>query len=355
MADSSGAKPEPLVATRSVGAVPQAPDPEDRELAELGDPLALDDDGPHGADFEESIIGIQAQQMEEISELGAINIRRPRAQSASHAFANVDPFANINACDPDHLERLANILEIRGAQPRQTKMREACFNAAGLTKGMSVLEIGCGTGVVTRELARIAGRDGRVVGIDVSRALLNYARGRTVPGGVPIEYALGDAYSLDFPTGCFDASCSVTLLAHLDNLDQVVREMIRVTRRTVMLLDQDYQTLVFENSDTALTRKILQHGADFNVLDGWCGRKLPGLLVHHGLQNVQCWPFVYSERDSNSYLITIAERFAALASAREVITEAKARAWLQELYDRAVNGTFFASLNYYFAFGTIKS
>jgi hypothetical protein len=119
-----------------------------------------------------------------------------------------------------------------------------------------------------------------------------------------------------------------------------------------MLFDQDYQTLVFEHGDTQLTRRILQHGSDYNVLDGWCGRKLPGLLTRHGIQSVQCWPFVYCERDSQSYLITIAERFAALASRHGVVSEDEARQWLQELYDRAVDGSFFASLNYYFAFGT---
>lgn len=277
---------------------------------------------------------------------------RPRMYSASHTLANVDPFTNINACSAEHIERLAKILEIRGAQPRQTKMRQACFSSAGLSSGMSILEIGCGTGVVTRELARIVGHGGRVVGLDVSPALLGYARGRTQPGDVPIEYVLGDAYNLHFPSRSFDASCSITLLAHLDNLDQVVREMIRVTRRSVMLLDQDYQTLVFENSDTRLTRRILQHGADYNVLDGWCGRKLPGVLVRHGLQDVECWPFAYCERDAQSYLITIAERFAALAARHQVVTDEESKVWLQELYDRALEGTFFASLNYYFAFGT---
>jgi arsenite methyltransferase len=278
----------------------------------------------------------------------------PRARAAAQTFANVDPFANINACSPEHIERLAKILEIRGAQPRQVRMRQACFSAAGLTKGMSVLEIGCGTGVVARELSALTGRDGRVVGLDVSSGLLGYARERAVPGGAPIEYVLGDAYYLDFPNRSFDASCSITLFAHLDNLDQVVREMVRVTRRTVMLLDQDYQTLVFENSDTRLTRRILQHGADHNVLDGWCGRKLPGVLVRNGVTDVQCCPFAYCERDSQSYLITIAERFAALAVKHEVVTDEEGRVWLQELYDRAVDGTFFASLNYYFAYGTVK-
>lgn len=312
-------------------------------------PIDQQDDDLEDSQFEESIIGIQATQMEAL--------KTARTRSAAHAvvqsFTNVDPFANINACTPEHVERLANILEIRGAQPRQTKMREACFSAAGVSKGMSVLEIGCGTGVVARELARITGRHGRVVGLDVSPGLLGYARGRDVAGTVPIEYVLGDAYNLEFADKSFDASCSITLLAHIENIGRVVQEMIRVTRRTVMLLDQDYQTLVFENSNTALTRKILQHGADYNVLDGWCGRKLPGALVRAGLQNVQCWPFVYAERDSQSYLITIAERFTALAVGRGVVTEEEGRVWLQELYDRAVEGTYYASLNYYFAFGHV--
>ncbi|HEY4056568.1 MAG TPA: methyltransferase domain-containing protein [Kofleriaceae bacterium] len=310
-------------------------------------PVEPTDSGIAAGDLEqESIISIQAEQMHT-----PMPVRVSERRTVPKIITNVDPFANINSCTPEHIEKLATVLEIRGAQPRQTKMRDACFNAAGLRKGMSVLEIGCGTGVVTRELARIAGRDGRVVGIDVSTALLSYARGRTVPGGVPIDYRIGNAYDLDFADDSFDASCSITLLAHLQNLQSVVSEMIRVTRQTVMLLDQDYQTLVFENSDTKMTRKILQHGADYNVLDGWCGRKLPGLLVNRNLHNVQCWPFVYAERDSQSYLITIAERFAALAVAHDVATEDEARVWLQELYDRAVEGSFFASLNYYFAFG----
>jgi ubiquinone/menaquinone biosynthesis C-methylase UbiE len=301
--------------------------------------------------LELSAIGLEPDPM---TARGKASLRSERSEphSGSHAQPNLDPFANINACSTDHIDRLADILEIRGARPRQTRMRGECFSAAGLSPGMSVLEIGCGTGVVARELASIAGRTGRVVGLDVSPALLGYARRRTAPEDVPVEYLLGDAYNLDFPNRCFDASCSFTLLAHLNDLDRAVREMIRVTGHTVMLFDQDYQTLVFENSDTALTRKILQHGADHNVVDGWCGRKLPGVLVRHGLRDVQCCPFVYCERDSQSYLITIAERFVTLAARHGVVTEAEKTVWLQELHDRAIEGTFFASLNYYFAFGT---
>lgn len=328
----------------------------DKPFAVARPPGAADDGSdaePADAAFDDSMfdLAVQTQQHEErITE--PVRISQPFIVPV--AIENVDPFAKINECTPEQIEKLAKILEIRGAQPRQARMRDACFNAAGVTKGMSVLEVGCGTGVVARELARMVGRKGRVVGVDVGNALLEYARGRTVRDGAAIEYVVGDAYDLKFPDRTFDASCAVTLLAHLHSIDSVVREMIRVTKNTVMLLDQDYQTLVFENSNTKITRKILQHCTDYNVLDGWCGRKLPGVLVRHGVQDVQCWPFVYSERDSASYLITIADRFAALATRNEIVTEEEGRRWLQELYDRAVEGTFFASLNYYFAFGQLR-
>jgi ubiquinone/menaquinone biosynthesis C-methylase UbiE len=305
-----------------------------------------DDEGDDCFLDDQSFIAIQAGQQE-----AEPMVRTSAPRFTGQIFTNVDAFANINDCTPEQIERLARILEIRGAQPRQIKMRLACFAAAGISAGVNVLEIGAGTGVVARELAKLVGKTGRVVGLDVSDGLLDYARRLGGPEDVPIHYLLGDAYSLDFADNSFDATCAITLLAHIGNLDQVVAEMVRVSRRTVALLDQDYQTLVFENSDTRLTRKILQHGADYNVLDGWCGRKLPGLLVRHRLKNVQCWPFVYSERDSESYLITIAERFVTLAASRGAVTQEEGRVWLQELYDRAVEGTFYASLNYYFAFG----
>src|SRR5688572_26021850 len=122
-------------------------------------------------DLDNSIIQIQTGQMEGL-EAGVV---RSSARLATSTISNVDPFANINQCTPEQIERLAKILEIRGAQPRQEKMRKACFQAAGLRPGMRILELGCGTGVVARELSRLVGRDGRVVAIDASEGLLRYA------------------------------------------------------------------------------------------------------------------------------------------------------------------------------------
>jgi ubiquinone/menaquinone biosynthesis C-methylase UbiE len=268
---------------------------------------------------------------------------------------NVDPFARINELTPQELDRLAEILEIRGNQPRQIKIRKTCFDAAGISAGMNVLEVGCGTGVVVRQLAELVGAKGRVVGLDPSVPLLDYARRFGTHSQALVEYIEGDAFALPFPDGLFDGTLAVTVLAHVTEPQYVVAEMCRVTKPggIVMLFDQDYQTLVFEHSDKRLTRKILLHGADHNVIDGWCGRKLPGLLVEARLRGVKCWPFVYGERDSNSYLITIAERFAGLAVRQRAISPEEAKGWLDELYERDRRGTFYGSLNYYFAHGSL--
>src|SRR5690606_2152333 len=300
---------------------------------------------------EDSFIQIQADQLAQWSPAP----RNLSTQVPEVHFENVDPFARITECAPEELEKLAEILELRGAQPRQGRMRQACFEAAELAPGVRVRDVGCGTGVVTRRLARVVGRKGRVVGVDPSAPLLDYARRCLVPGA-PIEYVVGDAFDLRFPDGAFDASVSVPLFSHITRPGEVVRQMIKVTRSggKIMLLDQDYQTLVFEHSDKKLTRKILLHGSDYNVLDPWCGRSLTGLLVQEGVVGVRCWPFVYAERDSQSYLITIAQRFAALAVHQQAVSEDEARAWLNELYTRAIEGTFYASLNYYFSFGEVR-
>lgn len=279
-----------------------------------------------------------------------------RASSGPQMIENVDPFARIAQCTPEEIDLIAHILEQRGAQPRHAKMRQACLEAAGIAEGMSVLEVGCGTGVIARDLARLVGSRGTVTAVDPSERLLDYARKRPVATGeAPIEWVPGYADRLPFPARVFDATLAITLISHLHDQQAAVRELARVTRfgGKVMVFDQDYQTLVFEHSDKPLTRRILLHGADYNIVDGWCGRKLPAILAAAALDRVTCWPFVYSERDASSYLITIAERFAKLARRHDIISGEEHKAWIGELHERAAQGTFYASLNYYFAFGNV--
>ena len=77
--------------------------------------------------------------------------------------------------------------------------------AYGISSGDTVLDIGCGTGLTTREAARAAA-PGRVLGVDVSERMLERARELTDADNV--RYELGDAQVHPFDPGGFDVAIS---------------------------------------------------------------------------------------------------------------------------------------------------
>jgi ubiquinone/menaquinone biosynthesis C-methylase UbiE len=70
--------------------------------------------------------------------------------------------------------------------------------------GERVLDLACGTGILTRRLASAVGPTGHVVGVDLSPDMLAVARRRPMPGGAAVEWRQQDAVDLDLPAAAFD-------------------------------------------------------------------------------------------------------------------------------------------------------
>ena len=105
--------------------------------------------------------------------------------------------------------------------------REA-VRATGLRPGGQALDLACGTGSLTRDLARRAGPKGYVLGIDFSREMLLVAQSRPAPN---IEYRLGDATRLEgVSSGAFDAATIAYGARNIPDLDALFSEMARVLR-----------------------------------------------------------------------------------------------------------------------------
>src|SRR5437899_1554890 len=85
-----------------------------------------------------------------------------------------DPWRDADA--QTNVEEMARSLEARGRTPAQARLRRRFLKFVPVGSGARVLEVGCGTGVVVRDLAALVGRRGKVVGIDASRRLLDRAR-----------------------------------------------------------------------------------------------------------------------------------------------------------------------------------
>src|SRR2546428_5581888 len=95
--------------------------------------------------------------------------------------------------------------------------------AALLRPGLSVLDVGCGTGAITRGIAEAVGREGRAVGVDVNAAMIEKAR--AAHGGVPgLSFEVADAGALPFDTA-FDIVTAARVLQWLAHRPRPVRSI----------------------------------------------------------------------------------------------------------------------------------
>jgi demethylmenaquinone methyltransferase/2-methoxy-6-polyprenyl-1,4-benzoquinol methylase len=105
--------------------------------------------------------------------------------------------------------------------------REA-VRATGLGAGGRALDLACGTGSLTRDLAKKVGPGGYVLGIDFSREMLRAARSRPAPN---IEYRLADATKLEgVPSDAFEAATIAYGARNIPDLDALFSEMARVLK-----------------------------------------------------------------------------------------------------------------------------
>jgi len=100
--------------------------------------------------------------------------------------------------------------------------------------GKEVLEVGCGTGLILRRIEALAERS---IGVDISAGMLE----RAVDRG--LDVVQGDARALPFPDESFDVVCSFKVLAHVPDVAEAVREMVRVTRPGGHLLLEFYNPM----------------------------------------------------------------------------------------------------------------
>jgi ubiquinone/menaquinone biosynthesis C-methylase UbiE len=101
----------------------------------------------------------------------------------------------------------------------------AFADAAGANAGMRLLDVGCGPGGLTRELAARAGADA-VAAIDPSSQFVEACRARN-PG---VDVREGAAEQLPFPDDAFDAALASLVVGFMRDADTGAREMARVTR-----------------------------------------------------------------------------------------------------------------------------
>jgi len=194
-----------------------------------------------------------------------------------------------------------------------------------LKPGMSILELGCGAGYFTRELARSGAE---IVAIDVSIDLLEIAKANSSPPNV--RYEMQDACALTYPDAVFDSIVGSSILHHLE-IESALREVYRVLKPGGTIYFTEPNML---NPQIAIQKNVprikrwLGDTPDEAAFFRWPLRRL---LERTGYCDVRIDPFDFLHPKTPEPLIRQVTMFASFLENLPVISE-----FAGSLYIRAI-------------------
>jgi ubiquinone/menaquinone biosynthesis C-methylase UbiE len=262
-----------------------------------------------------------------------------------------DPHRFVNQLDDATRDRLIARLENRAQDMVFAKLFDNYATRIGLAQSERILDVGCGTGAMLRQLVRRHAFTGRAIGIDHCQAFVDTA---TVLAGAEcldgqLTFQVGDAHSLEFPEAEFEVVIAHTVLSHVTEPGRVVGEMARVLRAggTLVVFDGDYASLTYAFPDHSFGHKMdaALAGATYN--NPRIMRDLPRLLADYGLKLVAAWGDAVVEIGSASYFKSFAETYVPHVKTSGLLPVKAVDVWLAEQRQAMQNGTFFAACNYY--------
>jgi SAM-dependent methyltransferase len=186
----------------------------------------------------------------------------------------------------------------------RTAENSAGYLLARLEPGIDLLDVGCGPGTITIDLAhRVA--PGAVVGIDRADDVIakadDLARRQAVEN---VRFATGDVYALDFDDASFDVVHAHQVLQHLREPVAALREMKRVLRPggTLAVRDSDYAAFVWAPADPLLDRwgELYHSITRHNGAEPDAGRHLLGWAQQAGFSNVEAGSSTWTFADPES-------------------------------------------------------
>ncbi|MCG3110593.1 MAG: methyltransferase domain-containing protein [Candidatus Manganitrophus sp. SB1] len=255
-----------------------------------------------------------------------------------------DVYATITKADPAVQERLADVIELRFADPRQQAMLRSYLSEIEFPPEAHVLEIGCGTGAITRTLAQWPAV-AQATGIDPSSVFI--ARARALAQNISnASFEEGDGRSLPFDAAAFDLVVLHTTLCHVPQPERVLAEAWRVLRPRgwIAVFDGDYATATVATGDFDPLQVCVEAFRQNFVNDPWLVRRLPQFLKAGGFEVMPMRSHGYVEAPESGYMLTWIDRGADVLVQTGRVDKAHAKALKAEARRRSATQTWFGQI-----------
>lgn len=257
-----------------------------------------------------------------------------------------DPYSDLGAQDADLQLRIADAMEARCLEPAQVAIRKAYLGGLCMPAGAQALELGSGTGHVTRDLLDMAGA-ATALGIEPSPVMVERAR-RSFDHDTRLRFEIGDAKNTGLEDGSFDLVLMHTLLCHVPGPEDVVREAYRILKPggVLAICDGDYSTATAQIADFDPLDQLIRFMINQNVTNLWIMRQISGVLDDTGFRLGARTGHGYVAEGEATYFLTVVDRGADRMVEEGVLFAETAEALKAEARRRVAANTFFGFMSY---------
>jgi SAM-dependent methyltransferase len=239
--------------------------------------------------------------------------------------------------------------------PDVTRQRMRTLEALQLKAGEFVLDVGCGTGLLARDMATLVGAVGRVIGVDISQDMLTLAEQRCAD--LP-QVHLKQSKAEEIPEGdsSFDAAVCVQVLLYVPDVPAALSEMYRVLKpgARIVVVETDWRGTVLNSFDDSITRRMLAAWDDA-VASPNLPVRLGPLMNAQGFSavSVDAFPIVNTSYTPGNWSMDMLEQFADYARDQGAVNAPDSHAWLGDLQHKGAEGSYFFCVNR-FIFTAVK-
>ena len=220
--------------------------------------------------------------------------------------------------------------------------RAFTLHKLAIQPGAQVIDIGCGPGFLSEDLATLSGPDGTVTGIDISPDLIALCENR-VPAET-LTYQVANAKALPFPDAHFDVAACTQVFEYIHDCDKVISEIYRVLRPggRAVIVATDWDTLGWHSTDPNRMAQILR-GWEAHCAYPRLPRQLGFRLRKAGfdLHDVDMFPIVNTGFGPDDYSFGIAKLMHTFVVKGRHVPSVLADDWFAELIQLDAEGSYY--------------
>lgn len=258
-----------------------------------------------------------------------------------------DPYTNPDSQPDSAIQAMITRLEERGQNSAFSRMIRTYVETLNNESPLKALDLGCGTGVVTRQLAIRLHPSSEIHGADVSASLLEEAQKLSSSNQIKWDHV--EAGRLPYPDETFDAIMMHTLLSHVPSPIDLLIEAKRILKKDGQLIvfDADHAGTTYGHPDYETMRRINHLLSSAIAAQPDACRQMPRYLKQAGFKLNRHQADVISECGTGDYWLSSVRGFARLLPTLNILPPEEAKEWVEQMLNSHNNGTFFASGVFY--------